>query len=266
MVGDGGIVEGGNRDKGGGVVEVAHDTNSEAVGGFGLFEVEGEPQGTYVTNIDRHGIDAAFVEYEAVVATVCVGGAIVDHGFILVGHADILIGEGPTGGLYACFGSGGGGVGVEVVGVGKVCRTDLAGRIVCEVGLERAVGGDGEGIGGVGGNNSAAACPVGECVVGVGYGTQSAGTATGVGASTGHSAASRGVGGSCDGIHGWIGECDVIDIVAAEVPRVACSKDVTESNIVSAASVGGKADCVEHGGGRTAVIDGCYRHEGACVV
>ena len=50
----------------------------------------------------------------------CVGGGVVNHGLVFVGHGDILVGEGPAVGFYTSLGGGGGGVGVEVVGVGEV--------------------------------------------------------------------------------------------------------------------------------------------------
>ena len=55
----------------------------------------------------------------------CVGSVIVDHWLVLVGHGDILVGEGPAGRLDAGLGGGGGGVGVEVVGVGEVGGGDI---------------------------------------------------------------------------------------------------------------------------------------------
>ena len=58
----------------------------------------------------------------------CVGSVIVYHGLVFVGHGDILVGEGPAGGLHASLGGVGGGVGVEVIGVGEVCSRDGGAR------------------------------------------------------------------------------------------------------------------------------------------
>ena len=123
-----GIIESCHRDEGRGIVEVAHNTYLQLVLGSGLFEVELQFEGVNISVYAGHSIDAALVENEAVVATMCVGGGVVDHRFVFIGHGDILVGKCPAGRLDAGLGCGGGSVGVEVVGVGEVGRTDDTGR------------------------------------------------------------------------------------------------------------------------------------------
>ena len=81
-----------------------------------------------------HGVDAALVEDEGVSATVCVGGRVVDHGLVVVGHGHILVGEVPAWGFYSGLGGGGGSVGVEVVGIGQVADAERAGGSVAREG------------------------------------------------------------------------------------------------------------------------------------
>ena len=50
----------------------------------------------------------------------CVGGGVVNHGLVLVGHGDVFLHQLPAGRLLAGLGGGGGGVAVEMVGIGKV--------------------------------------------------------------------------------------------------------------------------------------------------
>ena len=118
--------------------------------------------------------------------------------------------------------------------------------MISEVGLNSLVGCNGEGVSGVRRKNSASTGPVGKGVVGVWSGTQCAGTAAGECAATSHGAASRRIGSCSDGVGGGIGKGDIVNVVAAEVPRVASGKNVAESNIVSATRVGGETDSVEH--------------------
>ena len=49
-----------------------------------------------------------------------VGGVVVDHGLVGIGHGDILVGEGPAGRLDTGLGGGAGGIAVEIVRVGEV--------------------------------------------------------------------------------------------------------------------------------------------------
>ena len=131
--GGGGVVEGGDRHKCAGVGEAGHHAHLQLVLGLSLLEVEGELQAVDIAGVTRHGVDAALVEDEAVVAAVGCGGAIVNHGLVLVGHSDILLGEGPAVGLHAGLGGGGGGVGVEVVGEGELVGIDGAAGLEAEV-------------------------------------------------------------------------------------------------------------------------------------
>ena len=126
------------------------------------------------------------------------------------------------------------------------CGYCIGGSMISEVGLDSLVGCNGEGVSGVRRKNSASTGPVGEGVVGVWSGTQCAGTAASECAATGHGAASRRIGSGSDGVGGGIGKGDIVNVVAAEVPRVASGKNVAESNIVSATRVGGETDSVEH--------------------
>ena len=121
-----------------------------------------------------------------------VGGVVVYHGLVLFGHGDVLVRQCPTGGFNARLGSGGGSVGVEVVGVGKV-----------------------------GGAN--AACVSGNEIEG-----------------------------------------EVVDVVAAEVARVAGSEQVAEGNIAAVASVGGEIDLDKFDVGG-AIVDGGDGHKGGGV-
>ena len=105
-----GVIESCHRDERRGIVEVAHNTYLQLVFGSGLFEVELQLESVDITVEFGHGIDAAFVEYEAVVAAVGIGRGVINHGFVLVGHRNILVGKSPTGEHYAGLGSGGGGV------------------------------------------------------------------------------------------------------------------------------------------------------------
>ena len=96
----------------------------ELVLGLPLLDVHAQLQGAHVASELGHGIDAALVEKEAVGATMCVAGGIVNHGLIGVCHRHILVSECPAVGFHTGLGGGGGGVGVEVVGVGEVCHPD----------------------------------------------------------------------------------------------------------------------------------------------
>ena len=51
-----------------------------------------------------------------------VGGGAVNHGLVLIVHHHIPVCKHPAGRLDTSFGSGGGGVGVEIVGVGEVAE------------------------------------------------------------------------------------------------------------------------------------------------
>ena len=84
--GGGGVVESGDRGEGAGVVDVGHHTDLQLVLGLCLLEVETQLQRVDIACVARHGIDAAFVEDEAVVAAVGSGAAVVNHGLVLVGH------------------------------------------------------------------------------------------------------------------------------------------------------------------------------------
>ena len=88
--------------------------------GLCLFEIEGELQGVDIAFELGHGIDAALVQDERVSAAVSVGGTVVNHGLVLVGHADVLVSQSPAGRLDACLGGGGCGVVVKIVCVGQV--------------------------------------------------------------------------------------------------------------------------------------------------
>ena len=124
--GGGGVVEGGNGYEGGSIAQVGHDTYLQAVFGLGLLEIEGEFEAVDV-NVDFwHGVDAALVEDEGVVAAVGVGGVVVDHWFVGIGDGNVLMSEGPAGRLSKGLGFGGGSVGVEVVGIGEVGDGDAA--------------------------------------------------------------------------------------------------------------------------------------------
>ena len=59
------------------------------------------PTATYT---DDNGVDAAFIEDKTVAAGVCVGGVVINHGLVGIGHVDILSGERPARWLYAGFG------------------------------------------------------------------------------------------------------------------------------------------------------------------
>ena len=91
-----------------------------------LHEVETQPQSADSGVDIGHGIDAAFVENEAVVVAVCGLGVVIDHGFVFVGHRYVLMCKFPTGRLNACVCSGGRGVGVEVVEIGQIGSVDDA--------------------------------------------------------------------------------------------------------------------------------------------
>ena len=120
------VVDGGDGYKSAGIAEVGHYTDLELVFSHGLFDVHAELKGAYIAIDSRHGIEAPFVEDEAVVAAVGVGTAIVNHGFVLVGHGYVLVDKRPASGFYAGLGSCGGGVGVKVVGVWHVGTADAA--------------------------------------------------------------------------------------------------------------------------------------------
>ena len=122
------VVDSGHGHERRGVVQVGHHTHLQLVFGLPLFDVHTYLQGAHVAVEVGHGIDAALVEEEAVVAAVGVGGGIVYHRLVLVGHAHVLVCQRPAGGFDAGLGGCGGGVGVEVVGVGQVGHMERAGR------------------------------------------------------------------------------------------------------------------------------------------
>ena len=168
--------------------------------GLVLFEIELKFEKVDISFHTGHGVYAALVEQEGVVAAVCIGGGVVDHGLVFVGHGHILVCERPTGGLYAGLGGGGGGVGVEVVGIGEVGIVYAAVALVGEVGLDCLAGRDGKGVGGVGRQYGASTGPVGESVARCGSGAQGAAATTVVGAAASHGAASCWVGSDGDGV------------------------------------------------------------------
>ena len=94
---------------------------------MGLPEEEGELQGADVADEFGHGIDATVAEEEGVAAAVGVFRLVAQHGLVGIGHGDVLVGEGPAGGLDTGLCSVGGGVGVEVVSVGQVSNSDATG-------------------------------------------------------------------------------------------------------------------------------------------
>ena len=123
------VVDGDDWSKRVGVVEAAQYAYLQLVLGGSLLEVEGELECVDIAVELGHGVDAALVEQECVVSAVCVRGVEVDHGFVLVGHGDILVSESPAGRLDASLGGCGGCICVEVVCVGEVCHSD-AGTVV----------------------------------------------------------------------------------------------------------------------------------------
>ena len=80
-----------------------------------LTQIEGEFETIDIHGDIGHGIDATFVENEGVVAAVGDGVVVINHGFVGIGHGDILVCKGPAGRLYASLGGGRSGVTVEVV-------------------------------------------------------------------------------------------------------------------------------------------------------
>ena len=60
----------------------------------------------------------------------CVGGGVVNHGLVLVGHGDVLLHQLPAGRLLAGLGGGGGGVAVEMVGIGEFISVDVSAPIM----------------------------------------------------------------------------------------------------------------------------------------
>ena len=127
------VVESGDRDESTGVGEVGHDTHLELVLGLSLAEVESELQVTDVAEVLWHGEDAALVEDDGVAAAVCLSGRVVNHGLVLVGHGYIRVCESPARNRHASLGSGGGSVGVEVVGVGEIVGIDGAASFETDV-------------------------------------------------------------------------------------------------------------------------------------
>ena len=91
-----GVVERGDRHERALIGEAGHDAHLQLVFRLRLCEVELQLQRVDVALESRHGVDAALVEDEAVVATVCVGGTIVDHRLVLVGHCHILVRQCPA--------------------------------------------------------------------------------------------------------------------------------------------------------------------------
>ena len=121
------VVNGGNGSEGGGVVEVGHHTYFELVFGLRLLDIHAELHVAHTATEVGHGIDAALVEQEAVVAAVSVGTAVINHGLVLVGHSHVLVCEDPAGRLDTSLGGGAVGVGVKVVCVGEVGNAEGAG-------------------------------------------------------------------------------------------------------------------------------------------
>ena len=125
-LGGAGVVESGQRLKGGCIVEVGHYAHLKLIFGLSLADVETQLKGIEVHVNAGHRIDTALVEDETVVTAMCIVAAVVYHWLVFISHADILIGKGPTGDSNACLGCRGGSVGVEVVGVGQVVNIDVA--------------------------------------------------------------------------------------------------------------------------------------------
>ena len=113
------VVDGGDRDIGGKIPQVAHHAYLKLVFCLLLPEVE-----TYFHIVDIgievwHGKDTPLVEDKAVVAAVGIVGVVVYHGLVLVGYGDILTGESPARRPDTRLGSSGGGVVVEVIKEGQ---------------------------------------------------------------------------------------------------------------------------------------------------
>ena len=94
--------------------------------GLCLLEVEGKLQHADIAVEFRHGVDAPLIENKGIAAAVCVGGIIVNHGLVGIGHVDILMSQRPTRRLNASLGGSGRGIGVEIIGIGKVVHINKA--------------------------------------------------------------------------------------------------------------------------------------------
>ena len=106
-VGSAGVVDSGHGYKCAGIVEVGHNTYLQLVFVLGLTDIEAQLQSVEVHVDARHSVDATLVEDEAVVATVGITTAVINHGFIFVCHRDILVCESPAGEHVPCFRSSG---------------------------------------------------------------------------------------------------------------------------------------------------------------